>query len=191
MTDSFPFLSSGSSAVKTPPSAKKEIGKRERIHTSSVLTASDENGWWGGDGWWERKEFLQVRQHYIDSAHRSSNVFDSTMITLTTAALWGSMFLTKNTSQEIINKEFLLISWLFLWLSLLAILLSFILSEKAHRLSVDLHDEEYQNWPCETIGVLKHKIKIRNQWIDILKWVPIFSLIIWVLFLALFLYSNI
>ncbi|OQB42290.1 MAG: hypothetical protein BWY04_00355 [candidate division CPR1 bacterium ADurb.Bin160] len=35
----------------------------------------------------ERQEFVQIRQHYIDSAHRSSNVFDSTMITLTTAAI--------------------------------------------------------------------------------------------------------
>lgn len=139
----------------------------------------------------ERKEFLQIRQQYIDTAHRSSNVFDNTMITLTTAALWWSMFLIKNHTKEILHKERLLITRWLLGLTLLLILISFILSEEANRLSIDQHDEEYQNWSCETIWVLKHKIKTKNNWIDILKWVPIFTLILWVIFLVLFLYTNI
>jgi hypothetical protein len=141
----------------------------------------------------ERQEFVQIRQHYIDSAHRSSNVFDSTMITLTTAAIWVSLFMLDKKMSDVSFLYFLIRSRVLLWVTLLLILFSFIISEKAHRLSIDLHDMQYikNDSNKKQEEKIECKIKTMNQILSLMKHIQIITLVCGIVFLVLFLLKNI
>lgn len=136
-----------------------------------------------------RKEFLQIRQHYIDTAHRSSNVFDNSMITLSTWALWASMFFVNK--DIVLWETMMLLLWrVFLWITILLTLISFYISEDANWLSVEKHDAIYEWKSSESLCKLSCKIDTKNNILGILKRISIITLIIGIVFLALFLYFN-
>lgn len=137
----------------------------------------------------KRKEFLQIRQHYIDTAHRSSNIFDRTMITLSTWALWVSMFFTEK-NIDVTQKRSLLVSRILLWLAILLTLVSFYISEEANWKSTEKHDAEYKGNQEDAIK-LWCKIECHNWRLVRFKWIWIACLILWISFLAVFLFCNI
>lgn len=137
----------------------------------------------------ERKEFIQIRQHYIDTAQKSSSIFDSSMITLSTWALWASMFFI-NRDITFSDKPLLTIWRAFLWTTILLTLISFHISEGANRLSVEKHDEEYQWENSKDLCKLSCKIDRKNDILNTLAQVSIVTLILGITFVALFLGSN-
>lgn len=136
-----------------------------------------------------RREFLQIRQHYIDTAHRSSKVFDNTMITLSTWALWASMFFLNR--DVVLWYTWILVLWrIFLWGTILLTVISFYISEQANWLSVEKHDRSYCWKDIKHSSKLSCMIECKNNTLNVLKRISIITLIVWIILIAWFLYLN-
>ena len=138
----------------------------------------------------KRKEFLEIRKHYIETAHKSSGLFDNTMISLWVWAFWWSMYFI-NSREWLVSSNILLYARIFLGLSIWLTIISFAISEKANRLSLDKWDEEYTTKDCKKIAILEYKIDRRNRLMDRILKISIVSLLLWVVFLSKFLFINI
>lgn len=146
-----------------------------------------------------RKEFINIRQYYIDTANKSSDFFDKTLITLSTSILWWSMIFINANSHNLIFSWFVLVARILLWITMLITLISFVISENAHWLSQEKWDLEYikdenkvkEKEIIEKLNEIETKINNKNKLIKYIKYISIVTLFLWVVFLIVFIYINI
>jgi len=132
------------------------------------------------------ESFLEIRSKYEAQCQDSSNRFDTTLITLSVSALWAWMFfLTQKTSDT--NTCLLFISRIFLGIAIWTTLISYTLSENSIRKRIESLDLNFkwENSSGKENDIIK--LWLRMDW---LRYVAIWSIVIGILFLLIFLSHN-
>lgn len=139
----------------------------------------------------ERKEYLETRNWYAERIFHASDTFDKTIITLSTSILGASLLFINNKKEIIGGNIHLILSWIFLALTILINLLSFLLSEITNRRALERYDAEYQQKTERELALYDCKIAIESKIILTIKICAILFLILWVSYLIAFFYFNI
>lgn len=139
----------------------------------------------------DRKEYLEIRNWYAQRIFYASDTFDKTIMTLSISVLWASLLFINNKKEIIGGLKYLIFAWIFLALTILISLISFLLGERSNRDSLDRYDAEYLQKSSKELEDYDSKILVKSKIIWIIKILTIIFLILWVCFLVLFFYSNI
>lgn len=147
----------------------------------------------------DRNEYIQIRNWYIVEANNSSNFFDKTIISLTIGVLWASAYFVNAKQYYFSSQTLLWCGWICLSICLWLTLYSFFLSEKVHQICLEKYDLEYEKHhiPEETICLQKQcdekesLIKFINYKLELIKKSSLILLVLWVIILGIFFYSNI
>ena len=149
----------------------------------------------------DRNEYIQIRNWYIVEANNSSNFFDKTIISLTIGVLWASAYFVNAKQYYFSSQTLLWCGWICLSICLWLTLYSFFLSEKVHQICLEKYDLEYEEYhvtlPEEKIWLQKQcnekekEIESINYRLQFIKKSSLILLVLWVIILGIFFYSNI
>ena len=84
----------------------------------------------------QRKEFIKLRNSYINNMHKSSNMYDVLVFVVSMIMMWLSILYSENVILFILPA-----------LNILLLLISFLLSEEAHTMTIKKLDLEYTESP--------------------------------------------
>jgi uncharacterized ion transporter superfamily protein YfcC len=133
--------------------------------------------------------FTTIRERYEQQCQDSSNHFDSNIIGLSASWLWAwAWFLTQ---FQFNNIYLLIISWVFLIFAIWITLYSYKISESTIRKVIEKLDLEYNKWKQKEISDIEKEINKKTGILICMNKSSIWFLIWWIVFLGLFLFTNI
>ena len=89
------------------------------------------------------------RREFLDKSRiESSNTLDKYLLSFATASIYLSLYFRKDLAEQLIHKNILIASWVFLVGCIILTLLSFKLSEKAHERQIEIIDEQIKGNDC-------------------------------------------
>jgi len=128
--------------------------------------------------------YSSERQALMKSEYHAADQFDKTLITLSTGSLYLSFYFVKDI-EEIQGYCLLAIGWFFFVISIISILVSFLLSEKAFRKQLEILDKKFSSKDKSYVEENKY-----NNWIGCTQKISFFSLILGIIMLTIFYFFN-
>jgi len=129
--------------------------------------------------------YRRERDLLIDAEREAARSFDKTMITLSAGALVLSFGFVRDMQVSPSGKGLLFCAWCALTFSLLSVLVSFLLSQKAMRRQRDILDECLES-ATSSVPRVTRWAKV----IAVLNWLALISLIVGVVLFACFAACN-
>lgn len=133
--------------------------------------------------------FTNIRGRYEQQCQDSSNNFDSNIITLSASSLWAwALFFTQFQFNN--HVCLLVISWILLVCAIWVTLYSYKMSELIIRKVIEKLDLEYDKWTQNEIKNIDKEINQKTWILTCMNKISIWLLIWWIVFLGLFLFTN-
>lgn len=134
-------------------------------------------------------DILYARRQFLDETRiKMADSFDKYLLTISTGGLYLSVIFTNSISDKFANRGSLALGWVFLILSISLTLVSFSVSEIAHKRQIEITDKE-----IESRIYNKTVIGMENGWnkpIETLKIASVIFFVLGIAFLGYFYFIN-
>lgn len=139
----------------------------------------------------ENQNYEQLYKHrdFLDGIRiKCSDSYDKYMLTFATGSLYLSINFTNSLSQDLIKDYLLKIGWIALLITIFSTIISFIVSEKAHKRQMNITDSK-----IEALSDDKLIVNVENCWnkfVTVLKFITLSFFIIGISVLTFFYFVN-